>query len=288
MRLKQPAAAANEELIALVNRGYQVLDRMHADYSERKGKNQFDDSKTTEIYGPWIDDWATDVVEALRRIFPTELETHTFLNPEVPFGAVSGDYNYQSLRRRFTFFIKGLDVIRRDSIPDYTDLPPTARVYVEDIESFRKVRDINRAAVADVLHEGYLDMREDSVQMSLEQILDVPMHKTDWGGEINDLYTANVVVNGRRIDTAFLLKGNGLRTNVMEIAHCGKNGDQILRLVESPARLFIVQFVGNVSESVIRDIDGKIRGLRSSGKEAWYCIMDGQDTARVLRAYGKL
>ena len=56
MRLKQPAAAANEELIALVNRGYQVLDRMHADYSERKGKNQFDDSKTTEIYGPWIDD----------------------------------------------------------------------------------------------------------------------------------------------------------------------------------------------------------------------------------------
>jgi hypothetical protein len=74
----------------------------------------------------------------------------------------------------------------------------------------------------------------------------------------------------------------------MEIRDCGANGDQLVRLVESPARLFIVQFVGNVAEAAIRDIDGKIRALRSSGRKAVFCIMEGQDTARVPRAYGKV
>jgi len=287
MRLQVSSTTANEELITLVNRGYDQLNSMHKDYTERKGGGQFDDGKANEIYGPNIDRWATEVVTALERIFPTELEAHTFLNPDMPFGAVSGDYHYQSLRRRFTFYIKGLDRIRQDSLPQYTDLPLGPRLFVEDIESFRKVRDVNRATVADILQEGYLDRPEDSVQMALEQILDVPMHKKDWGGEINDLYTANVIVNGRRTETAFLLKGNGLKRRVMEISDCGKNGDQLLRLIESPARLFVVQFVGNISESV-RDIDGKVRGLRAHGKEAWYSIVDGQDTARLLRAYGKL
>jgi hypothetical protein len=73
----------------------------------------------------------------------------------------------------------------------------------------------------------------------------------------------------------------------MEIKNCGANGDQILRLVNSPAKLYIVQYVGVVSEAVIADIDGKVRQARSQGKGTCYCIMDGQDTARVLRAYGE-
>lgn len=50
---------------------------------------------------------------------------------------------------------------------------------------------------------------------------------------INDLYTANVVLNGVRRPTAFLLKGNGLKKREMNIGDCGKNGDQIVRLFES-------------------------------------------------------
>ena len=38
----------------------------------------------------------------------------------------------------------------------------------------------------------------------------------------------------------------------------------------------------------VSDIDGKVRHARSQGRDVWYCIMDGQDTARVLRAYGEL
>jgi hypothetical protein len=142
--------------------------------------------------------------------------------------------------------------------------------------------------VAHALREGRLERSEDEVQMALEQILDVPMHKKDWGGELNDLYSANVVVNGVRIETAFLLKGNGLRKREMQIANCGKNGDQLLRLFQSPARLFVVQFVGPISETVVADVSGKVQLRRAGGAECNFLIMDGQDTARVLLAYGKL
>lgn len=86
---------------------------------------------------------------------------------------------------------------------------------MEDIDSFQKVRDVNPATVLGMLQNGYLDRSEDSIQTALERILSVPMHKKDWGGEQNDLYTANVVVGGVRRETAFLLMGHGLKSPTM-------------------------------------------------------------------------
>jgi hypothetical protein len=288
MRLRVHTSSANEELVALVNEGYEAISILMADYRTRKDKGTFDDSKDVEDLIAPVNTWANKVVESLGRIFPTQLEMHLFLDPEIPFGAVSGDYHYQSALLRCRHFVRGLNKIRLQSLPEYTDLPLEARLYVEDIVSFRKVRDVNPAAVMDVLKDGHLDRSEDSIQTSLERILSVPFHKKDWGGESNDLYTANLIVNGSRHETAFLLKGNGLRSLTMEIKHCGVNGDQILRLCNSPAKLFVVQFVGRVSEAIVSDIEGKVRNARAQGRDAWYCIMDGQDTARVLRAYGEM
>lgn len=288
MRLRIHIAMADEELVALVNEGYDAISAMQAAYQERKASGAYNDSKDVdELIAP-VKTWADKVVESLGRIFPTQLETHLFLDPEIPFGAVSGDYKYQSALNRCRHFVRGLNKIRLHNLPEYTDLPLDVRLYVEDIDSFRKVRDVNPATVMDVLTDGYLNRSEDSVQTALERILSVPFHKKDWGGEQNDLYTANLLINGARHETAFLLKGNGLRSKTMEIKHCGVNGDQILRLCNSPAKLFVVQFVGRISEAIVSDIDGKVRHARSQGKDVWYCIMDGQDTARVLRAYGEL
>ena len=118
--------------------------------------------------------------------------------------------------------------------------------------------------------------------------MDVPLHRRDWPGESNDLYTSNLVVNGARTPTAFALKGNGCKARELRLRDCGKNGDQLLRLLESPAELFVVQYVGCVSDAVIKDIAGKVEERRARGARAWFCIVDGQDTARVLRAYGTL
>ncbi len=162
------------------------------------------------------------------------------------------------------------------------------RVFLDDIDSFAKVRETSAVSVAPHLKAGYLDLSEETVQLALEEILAVALHKKDWGGEINDLYTSNVLVGGARRATAFLLKGNGLRKNVMEIGDCGKNGDQVVRLFQSPADLFVIQFVGNISEAVIRHAEGEVARLKTQGRESQFLIMDGQETARLMAAYGKL
>ncbi len=162
------------------------------------------------------------------------------------------------------------------------------RVFLDDIDSFEKVRSIEAISVSNLLdRNGCLDLEEDVVQSALEEILDVPFHKKDWGGEENDLYTANLVLRGRRTPTAFMLKGRGTKRATLEIANCGKNGDQLVRLFQSPASLFVIQFVGEISESVIKDAVSKAR-LRQSTEPSCCCFMNGQDTARLLRAYGKL
>jgi hypothetical protein len=162
------------------------------------------------------------------------------------------------------------------------------RLFIDDIESFLKVGDVAPATVAPLLKDGYLDVAEDTIQKALEEILAVALHKKDWGGEVNDLYTANVIVDRVRRPTAFLLKGNGLKKKTMEIRDCGANGDQVVRLFQSPADLFVIQFVGNISEAVIHHAHGEIARVKTQGKEAHFMTIDGQDTARLLTAYGKL
>jgi hypothetical protein len=289
VRLKVSMASANESLIGLINRGYVVLSAIKQDYLAKKKSGSYNEDEDNRQYGVQMDQRGTEVVAELKRIFPTELESNLFLNPEIPFGAVSGDYEYQSMVKRFGHFIRGLETIRHTSLPQYTDLPMQDRLYVEEIDSFQKVRDINPAMVAGFLKNGFLDWTENNVQLALEQILGVSFHKEDWAGEVNDLYTANVVVNGTRRATGFLLKGPGIgRKKEMTIADCGKNGDQLVRLFTTPADLFIVQYVGRIAEMLIKDVQGKVTELHSQGKTAHFLIIDGQDTARLLYAYGKL
>ncbi|MFC2006041.1 hypothetical protein ACFLVG_03680 [Chloroflexota bacterium] len=288
MRLKVSVALANENLIALINRGYAVLDTIKQDYANKKETKSYNGDIDNPKYEYQINQWGDEVVNGLTSIFPTELERNLFLNPEIPFGTVSGDYKYQSMVLRFKHFIRGLEAIRQNSLSQYTDLPMQDRLYVEDIDSFQKVRDINPAMVAGFLENGFLSWTEDQVQIALEQILGVPFHKKDWGGELNDLYTANVIVNSSPRATGFLLKGPGIGKKEMVIADCGKNGDQLVRLFTTPADLFVVQYVGLISEMLIMDVQGKVTALKSKGKTTHFLIIDGQDTARLLHAYGKL
>ena len=180
-----------------------------------------------------------------------------------------------------------LQLAAEDS-PDAEGQAGTGRLFVDDIDSFALVRQVDSKDVLPLLSQGRLDVAEDEVQRCLEGALGVPLHKNDWGGEENDLYTTNLMVDGRRVPAAFALKGRGQRATTLQLAHCGKNGDQIVRLFQSPAELFILQFVGMVSESIVKDMEGKARVLVSQGRPARFCVIDGQDTARLLRAFERL
>jgi hypothetical protein len=160
------------------------------------------------------------------------------------------------------------------------------RLFVDDI--FPKVRGVAAEDVLGLLDNGRLDCSEDNVQKAFEGALAVAVEKKDWGGEQNDLYTSNITYEGIRLPAAFLLKGNGLKAKKLEIKVCGTTGDQIIRLFQTSAELFVLQYIGDISEMVIHDVESKAELRRLQGKRGWFCIIDGQDTARVLKAYGDL
>lgn len=162
------------------------------------------------------------------------------------------------------------------------------RVHLDDIYSFQKIRTVGVEDIRLQLLNGRIEISEAFIKKALEEILDVAVHQADWGGEDDDLYTANLILDGGRTPTAFALKGPGVRAKTLQIAHCGKNGDQLVRLFQAPAELFVLQFIGSVAETVVKDMETNTRYLQSIGRLARFCIIDGQDTARLLRAYGKL
>jgi hypothetical protein len=164
-----------------------------------------------------------------------------------------------------------------------------SRVHIDNIDSFSKVRDIKPSEIANYLDSnGRVDIAEDIIKVALADILAVTPLKNDWGGEDDDLYTSNLIILGQRTPTAVALKGHGIKSQFLRIKDCGKNGDQLVRLFQAPAELFILQYVGEIDENVIKDMDGKVRALRANDRQASYCIINGQDTARLLRAYDKL
>ena len=292
MRLKKSRNTSDEQLIAVLNSGYHLLNWLKTDYDRKRTQGTYDPAQDHQKYTDRVNQWGQTVIETLNSIFPTELEANQFLRPPQQFGAVAADsteeYKAKSLRTRLDDLVRGLDDIRKNALIRYTDLPITTRLYVEDIDSFAKVRDVNPSMVAHLLKDGCLDMAEDSVKMGLEQILDVPFHRKDSPAELDDIYTANVIVNGGRRATALMLKGPGIGTKEMDVKHCGSKGNQLVRLFDAPADVFVVQFTGRIAEMVIKDVDGKVAALHARGKETHFLIMDGQDTARVLLAYGKL
>lgn len=105
MRLKCSSASARERLVLLVNEGYSVLNEVRDKYQKAKTAGTYDDQRDPKVYGSEFETWAQKVVEDLVAIFPTELEANKFVHPDMPFGAVSGDYNYASLTGRFVFFL---------------------------------------------------------------------------------------------------------------------------------------------------------------------------------------
>ena len=291
MRLQVSRASAEEQLVALLNEGYQLRQNLRLDYDSRRNAEVFDAVSDMQRYYGQVDAWGNKVNQTLQEVFPTALESNYFCSqashPAVDYQGMDQKFGHL-FYRTLPSYTKRLKRILEADLPHYTDLPIQDRLFIEDIDSFRKVRDINPAMVTGFLKNGFLNQTEDQVQLALEQILGVSFHRKDWAGEVNDLYTANVVVNGLRHPTGFLLKGPGIGKKEMTIADCGKNGDQIVRLFTTPADLFVVQYVGPIADMLVRDVQGKVAELRAQRREAHFLIMDGQDTARLLQAYGKL
>ncbi|QDS92468.1 hypothetical protein FF011L_12110 [Roseimaritima multifibrata] len=211
---------------------------------------------------------------------------------QLPLGSARREGFEQELKDDISLAVRNAIYELRDWIDQQKnelqhDLTRPHRLHVDDLDSFSLVKDVSSRAANGMLRNGVLDWPEDRIRTAFEEILDIPFTSRHSPAELNDLITANVILDGLRVPTAFMLKGPGVKVSTLEIKHCGSQGNQLLKLFDSPAEIFSIQFVGKISESVVRDAEQKAQNLRRLGKQASLLVIDGQDTARILIAYGK-
>lgn len=154
------------------------------------------------------------------------------------------------------------------------------QVFVEDIDELSKAEDIE--VNGDEWHiMGKIS--ENGFKRCLAEILNESA-KRDWGGETSDHYSTHLHLNGRRVSGAFLLKGPA-KFQPMTLNNLGKNNDQINRLAKEPANLLVVQHCHDI-EPVVHET---LRAFAvQPGNPRYYCMIDGKDSYRLLKAYNKI
>ena len=165
-------------------------------------------------------------------------------------------------------------------IRDLNRKPKIQEDFIDDIDSFKAVRKVKSVA-------RYVRIKETEFKRGIQKIIGQPGKFQDWGGEKNDLLTTRLYLGGRRIAVAFAFKGVGM-TGELTPAKMGKNGDQIQRLFESDAQIFILQYWAAISERIREQVRAfaTITSLQRREK-IYYCLIDGVDTARLIQAYPK-
>ncbi len=157
----------------------------------------------------------------------------------------------------------------------------TKQVHIDDIVSFSKVRRVKENKTQNI------PFYEKQFKSGIQKILGEKGKFTDWGGERNDLFSTRFRLNDKRINVAFAFKGKGFK-GILTPKMMGKNGDQIQRLFTSPAEVFIVQYHGQISESVIEQMKSfAMNKSIADGRTIYYGVIDGTDTRRLIAAYPK-
>jgi hypothetical protein len=276
MKITTPLVSVKDQLIHFLAQGYSLMGYCL-------------NGRTREEIYPDAEQWTRRVMEYFQATFPTFKEGGQFLNGSFISTTRSGmDAVVNDILNTLNFRVGVLETVLANMETIYEFRPETARLYIQDIDSFAKVRDINHQQIEHLLHDGAIDIPEKDVKAALTGIVGELFLAKDWGGETEDIYTSRVLFSGNRTQTSMLLKGGGtINGRVTHLADLGRNGDQISRMVKSTTTtLFIVQSVKPIAQEIIHTLDAHIAQLRTQGQHSYYCVVDGQDTAMLLYAYG--
>ena len=123
---------------------------------------------------------------------------------------------------------------------------------------------------------------EDLVKHAMASLLAEPFVPKDWGGERSDLYSSRMFVRGSQVSSAWLLKGPGTK-GPMTVRSLGSRGDQIVRLFSEPADVLVIQHYREITTPVISMMEAHAHDSRNPRR---FMVLDGADTARILRAQG--
>lgn len=157
--------------------------------------------------------------------------------------------------------------------------PQAKQIFIDDIDSFERIRLVKKGDIS--LVKGF---EERKINRGISRILGQP-DKKDWGGERNDIFSTSVKFAGKRIASAFALKGKGTK-GALTPKKMGKNGDQISRLFEGTAEVHFVVYNDTVEESIHDSMQAHaISKALGREKTIYFCIVDGSDLARLVGAY---
>src|SRR3989338_11667705 len=159
--------------------------------------------------------------------------------------------------------------------------PQVKQIYIDDIDSFKKVKAMKTANASTVQK-----MAERTINDGICSILN-QTGKKDWGGERNDIYSNKILLRSKRKSAAFALKGKAIKTKLVP-GKMGKNGDQIQRLFETTADIYLVVHNREIDDRVV-DLMQKhaLQKSIANNKQIYFCIIDGDDLARLFVAYPK-
>lgn len=152
---------------------------------------------------------------------------------------------------------------------------------VEEIDNFKKCREEAFPSSSEL--QILKGIPESEIKRAFASLLKERNIPKDWGGEVSDLYTDKLRIDGRRVTAAFLFKGPA-RFHEMRLTDLGKRGNQIDRLFREPASLLVLQHCHYI-HSDVRNM--MMAYANQIGKMREFSVIDGSDTLRVLRAYRK-
>lgn len=169
--------------------------------------------------------------------------------------------------------------IRGGGVFKFLSKPQAIRLYVDDIDSFKKVRNIKKAHLLNI-HS----ISERQINRCICKILN-NVEKNDWGGERNDIF-GSIVLSGKRKPAAFALKGKGTR-GILTLNKMGHKGDQVQRLFESSAEVHFLVYHDTIDERVCdqMQIMAIHKSVINGNKKIFYCIIDGSDLERLISVY---
>jgi hypothetical protein len=168
-------------------------------------------------------------------------------------------------------------------------MEPTLRVsrnevHIDRIDDFHDAKAIRNPTIAEI--DVLRSVSEEEVKTAFAEIIGESVIPKDWGGESSDLVTTLLRVDGHRTSAAFMFKGpaGGKKFRPMEIVDLGKRGDQIERIVTEPVDLIVLQHCHDVGSAVRNTVRAF---CNQAGHERRYCVINGFDTYRILKAYRK-
>ena len=167
-------------------------------------------------------------------------------------------------------------------IPNFHPSDP-CHVWPGDVDQFAEVDFKTRLDMSDL--RLLKDLPEALIKEYFADILGEPSVPKDWGGEQFDLWTNDrLSIEGKQLRAAIAFKGPA-KFAPMTIATLGKNGDQIDRLAQTAADVLVVQHCHQITAPVINMLKAYASDYRNPRR---YMTIDGFNTIRILRHFGKL